>query len=88
MGFALNNPTIELAAFLRNLKFSYYEFGPNALANSLPASYVERSAGVFNQTAVDANIVRNVGICIIFTIVLFVMTIVQMIYNKPKTEDE
>jgi hypothetical protein len=40
LGFALQNQSLEMLAFLTNLNFSYFEFGSNALTNSLSSSYI------------------------------------------------
>jgi hypothetical protein len=86
MRFALSNESLQMLSFLTNVKFSYFDFGLNTLSLILPSSYVEQSDGLFNQSSVDANIIRNTEICIIITIVLFVITIVQLIMNKIKSQ--
>jgi hypothetical protein len=78
--FCINNPSWTKFSFLHNLQPAYFYFGHVALQDALPANYYEYSEGNFTWADVDANIIRNVSLPIIFTMVLFFVFIIRMIF--------
>jgi hypothetical protein len=65
---------------LYNLSVAYFNFGHVALQDALPPNYYEYSDGNFTWVDIDANIIRNVSLPIIFTMVLFVVAIVRSFF--------
>ena len=73
--------------FLYNLNYSYFLYANQPLSSFLSTNYQDPFYGNFNLLGVDANILRNVGIPILMSIILLVLKIIQIIalkYNISK----
>ncbi len=59
-------------SFLYNIKYSYFDYDGPSLDKLLPNNYIEYAEGHFNDSN-GANILKHVSVCMILTIIIFVM---------------
>lgn len=68
IGYAVKDDQFEMATFLYNLRWSYYDYG-NAISGIIPDLYMESSKGNFPFFTIDSNIFRVAGTTILFALV-------------------
>ena len=67
IGFGVSNEDLSMSLFLFNLRYSYYCFSFKSLISSLiPPEFLASSPGNYRYLNLDANIIRNIGLPLVF----------------------